>query len=335
MVAVGLLLLATLARADSGVVNARASTVSIRLTGYARVESVALLELSASQTGVVTGLDLLPGDTVAAGHVLGRLTGPAVEQALARRRSAVTGAQAALTAAQRVLAIEEQSRKSRLATQKAVDQARAALAEARARLKDARSQLQAVQAAVVLKAPADGIVRAVHAADGEQIQAGQSILTLQPQHRLWLRAVYYGSDATAVTVGMTGRFEPADGGSAIAVKVRTVIGAVGPDGGEAAGLEATVAAPGWRYGQTGRVTLQGPRRSFVAVPTRALILDRGRWWVMVRTPEGERPRPVVPGPTRGESTLIEKGLAAGTAVVVENAYLEFHRNFSQQYSPPD
>lgn len=335
LAAIGLVLTATLVRADAGVVKARSRTVSTLLSGYARVEPIALLELNAAQTGVITGLKVLPGESVSAGSVLGRLTGPIVEQAIAQRRSVVDRAQANLTAAQKVLAIERQTQSARLGTQKAVDQAKAALADAQVRLENARSQLQAVRQAIVLKAPADGIVLAVHTADGEQIQAGQTILTLQPAGQLWLRAVYYGSDAAAVRVGMTGRFEPANGGAAIPVKVRTVIGAVGPDGGQAVELAPTVPAPGWRNGETGLATLQGPERTFASVPSRALILDKGKWWVLIHTEKGNRPRLVVPGPSRGESTLIEKGIEAGTPVVVENAYLEFHRNFAEHYAPPD
>jgi RND family efflux transporter MFP subunit len=332
---IGLMLMASLIRADAGVVTARTSTITTRLSGYARVEPIALLELNAARSGVITGLKVLPGDPVDAGSELGRLTGPMIEDVLAQRRSDVDGARAVLTAAQKVLAIERQQHRAHLVDQKAVDRATAALADAQTRLENARSQMRAVQEAVILKAPADGSVLAVKAADGEQVQAGQTILTLQPKERLWLRAVYYGSEAAAVRIGMTGRFEPAGGAAAIPVRVRSVIGTQAPDGGQAVGLIATVPAPDWRSGETGLTTLQGPEQTFVMVPTRALILDRGKWWVVVRTDQGNRPREVVPGPSRGESTLLERGIEAGARIVVENAYLEFHREFSKFYSPPD
>ena len=73
----------------------------------------------------------------------------------------------------------------------------------------------------------------------------------------------------------------------------------------------------------------------MAVPTRALILDRARWWVLVRTPQGDRQQQVVPGPTSGWTTCIARGLSPGDQVVVENAYLEFHRRIAQRYTPPE
>jgi hypothetical protein len=71
------------------------------------------------------------------------------------------------------------------------------------------------------------------------------------------------------------------------------------------------------------------------VPTRALILDQGTWWLLVHTPQGIRRQAVVPGPSRGESTLIEKGLHPGAEIVVDNAYLLFHRDFSKSFQAPD
>jgi multidrug efflux pump subunit AcrA (membrane-fusion protein) len=67
----------------------------------------------------------------------------------------------------------------------------------------------------------------------------------------------------------------------------------------------------------------------------ALILDRSRWWVLVESAGGLRRQRVEPGPSRGEQTLILKGLAAGETVVVRDAYRLFHRDFGQQYTPPD
>jgi RND family efflux transporter MFP subunit len=320
---------------DAGVVAAQSRTIATRLSAYARVEPITLLKLNAVQTGIVSGITVLPGETVKAGILLGHLTGPAVNGLMAQRRSSVESAHAALTVAEKTLGIARQKKAAHLSTQKAVYQAKADLAKAKAALENARSQLQSARESIVLKAPVDGTVLSVNAAEGEQVQAGQRILTLQPKGGLWLMARYYGSDALAVRIGMTGRFEPAQGGGAIPVKVRSVIGPVGPDGGQAVGLLPTLPAPPWRNGEAGRLTLSGAKETFVAVPSRALILDRARWWVLVRTENGNQRREVVPGSSEGTSTLIKKGLEPGARVVVENAYLEFHRDVSRRYQPPD
>lgn len=332
---VALLLAVLPARADSGMVKVRARTVAISLQGFAQVEPVTLLRLKAAQEGIVAGLKVLPGEPLKAGAVLGHLTGPVVDAMLARSRSTVASAQAALAAARKIHTLERETEATHLSTLKQFYQAEAALADARARLAMARAQLRAVQDALTLRAPVAGKVLGIKAAAGERVAVGQTLLTLQPAGGLWLRADFFGVEAVAVRAGMTGRFAPADGGSAIPVKVRTIIGMTRPGGGRAIGLTATASAPGWTSGEAGTVTLEGGQRTEVSVPTRALILDRGQWWVLVHTPQGNRAQAVVPGSVHGESTLIEKGLAPGAEVVVENAYLEFHRQFSRRYQQPD
>ncbi len=173
------------------------------------------------------------------------------------------------------------------------------------------------------------------AAVGERVQPGETILTLLPTQALWLRAAFYGIDANRIRVGMSGAFAPAGGGATIPVKVRAIVGAFRPDGGRTVNLVAADPAPGWLDGEAGTVTIDVGTVTGVAVPTRALILDQAQWWIVVHTTKGDEPRRVTPGPRSGAQTLIEHGLAPGTAVVVANAYLEFHRGISAHYQPPD
>ncbi len=320
---------------DMGVVTARARTITTRLLAYGRVEPITTIKLNAEQAGVVSGLTVLPGETVKAGAVLGHMTGPAVDGLLAQRRNSVAGADVAVTMAEKTLAIERQKQAVRLATRKVVYQAETRLVRARDDLDNALLQLHAVQKSLVLKAPSGGILLAVNVHKGEWVQTGRTILILQPTGGLWLMAHYYGPDAAMIRIGMTGQFESAAGGSAIPVKVRTVIGQVEPDGGESIGLIATDPAPHWLNGDVGRVSLSGGKETYVAVPTCSLILDKGRWWVLEHTAHGNQRRKIVPGPSQGTMTLIKQGLEAGSQVVVENAYLEFHRDFSRQYQKPD
>lgn len=73
----------------------------------------------------------------------------------------------------------------------------------------------------------------------------------------------------------------------------------------------------------------------VAVPTRALVLNQGKWWVMVRTAKGDRAQEVVPGQTQGWETFIVSGLPAGARVVVNNAYLLYHASVLEQFEIPE
>ncbi len=152
---------------------------------------------------------------------------------------------------------------------------------------------------------------------------------------LWLKASFYGTDINSLRAGLAGSFAPERGGAPVKVRVCSVFDLLEPDGGRAVAMVAVGTSPGWLSGQLGAVTLKGPSRTLAAVPTRALVLDRGRWWVLVRTPKANVPRAVVPGPSRGWLTFIESGLSPGEEVVADDAYLEFHRNIAGSYQPPD
>ncbi len=320
---------------DAGWITAQLGTVAPQLEAYGQIEPVATSPVNASELGVVTGLKILPGMHVRAGEQLAELTGPAIESLLRQSEADVHSASAQLTTAQKTLAIEREQLPSHLSTRAMVQQAAGAAAQAQTNFENARSRLQAVRQMMMLRAPADGTVLMLNASNGELVSAGQAILTLQTAGRLWLEASYYGPDLSAIRIGMSGVFAPADGSPSVPVRVRSISGAMSAGAGEAVGFMPVGSPARWINGEFGRVTLRLPVQRLVSVPTRALILDRGKWWVLVHTPQGDHPQEVVPGPSQGWNTFLESGLAPGAQVVVENAYLSFHRGISKRYQPPD
>jgi RND family efflux transporter MFP subunit len=329
----------------NAVVTATLQTVTNQFVAYARVEPIAVLPVRSVQAGVVQKIGVVPGTVVLAGQKLAELSGPEVRALLATDEATENSARTNLYAARKSLAIERQQLASHLVTQQALLQSESTVAQAQSAFDTAQAQLQALQETIHLKAPTDGIVLAVNIADGQRVSAGETILTLQPADKLWLKAAYYGNDVADIHAGISGEFAPAGDGEPIPVKVATVFSALNPDGGEAVGLLADTPKPGlprqnetaagWLNGQFGTVTLKGSVRQLVAVPTRALILDGGHWWVLVHTGKGDHRQEVIPGPARGWQTFLERGLQPGVEVVAENAYLEFHRGISSNYAPPD
>jgi RND family efflux transporter MFP subunit len=312
-----------------------ASMVTPTLESYGQVEPISALPVNAAEEGTVAGLSVLPGMHVRGGQELAHLSGPAIRLALQQSEADVRSAQAQLTAAQETLAIEREQLPSHLSTRAAVQQAESAAAQAQTNLENAQSHLQSVRQMMALSAPASGTVLAINASDGQLVSVGQPVLTLQTTARLWLQASYYGADLSLIRVGMTGVFSPSNGSASISVRVRAISGAMTAGDGEMIGLTPVTSTARWINGEFGTVTLDLPPRKLVAVPTRSLILDQGKWWVLVHTPQGDHPHEVVPGPTRGWNTLLESGVSAGSQVVVEDAYLLFHRGISKAYQPPD
>ena len=116
--------------------------------------------------------------------------------------------------------------------------------------------------------------------------------------------------------------------------VRSLIAPLEPDGGRGVGctLEKGVQV---YSGEMGTLRLTGAPRAWAAVPTAALVMNQGTWWVLVEEAKGPRPQQVEIGPARDGWTLVRQGLAPGQKVVVADAYLVFHRDFAKQYQPPD
>jgi RND family efflux transporter MFP subunit len=320
---------------DPAYVTVRAATITPRLEAYGQVQPISTLPVNAAEQGVVTDLTVLPGTHVREGQDLAHLRGPAIQSALQQSEADVRSAQAQFTAAQKTLVIEREQLSSHLSTRTMVQQSESAVAQAQTNFDNAQSRLLSVRQMMTLSAPANGMVLAINASNGQLVSVGQPVVTLQTAARLWVEASYYGTDLSSIQLGMTGVFSPANGSAPIPVRVRAISGAMTPGEGEMIGLTPVASTAHWINGEFGTVILDLRPRKLVAVPTRSLILDRGKWWVLVHTPQGEHPQEVVPGPTQGWNTFLESGLIAGSQVLVEDAYLLFHRGISNAYKPPD
>jgi RND family efflux transporter MFP subunit len=320
---------------EADFVTVQTRPMTAHLAAYGQVQPISLVQVSAAQPGVIAGLEVRPGVRVRAGQALAHLSGPGVASLVVQSESAVRSAQSQLAAAEKSLSIAQQQLPSHLTTRQAVEQAESAQEQARSALVNAQSRLRTVRELTTVSSPADGIVLQLNSANGALVSTGQPILTIQPGHGLWLVAQFYGSDLSAVRIGMTGEFQPADGGSPVKVRVTSISGTLLPGGGESIAMEPINAQTVWLNGQAGTVSLDSASKQMVAVPTRALVLNQGKWWVMVHSAKGDHAQEVVPGPAQGWDTFIVSGLAPGAKVIVNNAYLLFHASVSEQYQIPD
>ena len=308
--------LALTAQGPAGWVTVRATQQAFVLTGFAAVQPGTPVIITAVQPGVLTNLSVVPGETVRAGQAIGRLEGPQIAAAMA-------AALGASNAANTTLAAERGKFADHLSTNAAVAQAEAAAAAARA-------DLTALRAASSLESPVAGQVLSLTAGQGASLQPGQEVAVVQPAAGAWVKAVLYGGQAAALSSGMVARFIPADSQPPISVILRGVQGTQA-DGGVLLAFSGADLQPG----EAGTLILSLPPRQVLLVPSEALVLDDGRWWVMLHGTQGDHAVPVVPGDTEGVQTPILSGLTAGDQVVVQDAALLYHRGIAAQYQPPD
>ena len=308
--------LAVSAQAPAGWVTARPTLQAPSLSGFASVQPGTPVVITALQAGMLTGLSVVPGEGVKPGQAIGQLGGPQIAAALA-------AAQGASSAADAVLAAERGKFAEHLSTNAAVAQAQAAAASAQA-------NLVALRAAISLQSPVAGQVQSLAAGPGESLQPGEAVAVVQPAAGAWVKAVLYSPQAATLSPGTAAWFVPADGQPVMPVTLRGVQGTQ-PDGGVALAFSGT----GLQPGEAGTLSLSLPTRPVLLVPNEALVLDDGRWWVMLHGARGDHPVQVVPGAAEGAQTPILSGIKAGDEVIVQDAALLYHRGIAGLYQPPD
>lgn len=303
-------------------------------TGYGDIRPVAEVALTAQQTGRITDFSVLPGQFIKKGTVIGHLSGTAIEARRAEYRARLQQATAAETHAARLLTIDQRTLSDQISTRQQLIGAEQALKRAQAERQVAEATLNEFTRKIVLRSPIDGTVTAVEHIDGSLVQPGAVIARLVPAHDLHLEARFFG---TTITPGMRGMFTPLGTHKPIAVQVTQVLPIDPRDGSQPVLLQpiTPTSASDWIMGIAGQVVLSSPSQTVIQIPSRALILDQGQWWVLLHTAHGPKRQAVTIGHSQGDDTGVLSGLKAGDRVIVEQVYRLFHRDFSQRYQQPD
>ena len=322
--------IATHAFAEPVTQPARAVSYRPETRAWARVESVAPLELRMPLSARVVRVDAIPGQAIAAGTTLVRLAGPHLTSELAAARARTSAARAELSAAEQSAASVARNYPA-LADRRTLETAQASAAAARGRLAQAEAAETGLEAQTQITSPMAAVVGAVSAVPGADLPAGAPLVTLQPDGHLWLRTEVFGPRPEP---GGEARFVPGDG-PAIPVRLADELPARAANGARIMNFAPVGGEAHWQAGETGEVVISGAPHPAVAVPAAALILDAGHWYVLTDTQGKLAAKAVTPGPTRGDDVLVTDGLDPGTRVVVRQAYLLYHRGIAARYTPPD
>jgi RND family efflux transporter MFP subunit len=297
----------------------------------AHVQAASNTVLSAPTAGIVSGLRVLPGEAVRSGQTIASLTGPTVSADGARLAADLKSAQIRVSAATQAAAIEQQKLDEQLSTRDAVVRVRAELDTARQQLSAAA---RSYTSSILIGVPEPGVVTTVNAADGQYVSAGQALVTVAPSRGLHVVANLYGSDASLVTSAMKGVFLAEGADVPFDVVVQRALWSVTAPGQLEVWLNAA-SGHALVTGTVGTVSLTTSDEKRLAIPSSALVLDGGQWWVLVHDRSGNHRRRVVPGLSDGGWTSIVQGLSQDERVVVQDAYLLFHQDFATRYQQAD
>jgi len=326
-------------------VLAQAVVRSEAISGLGRVLPAAILTLRVNLAGQIQNSTLTLGQIVSADEVVGYLGGVTLNAQIEQAKARLAQEAARAKAASRVVDIDRDTLKYQLSTRKDLIHAELALDLANADMDSAQSALNTLQQERVLRTPTQGVVTRLEQINGSRVQPGMAIAQIEPIDDLRLRADFYPTQAadvfSQIRPGMRGWFTPLGSRQKIAVQVDSILPMDAHDGAlpvifrPVITPDATPIPVGWQSGVMGSIVLNGNSQTVIPIPTRALILERGQWWVLIRKQGGWHRQSVEIGTSYGETTDVIKGLSIGERVLVDQAYLEFHRDFSLRYQQPD
>jgi cobalt-zinc-cadmium efflux system membrane fusion protein len=319
----------------------RRAETALALTGEIQFDERLVVHVSTQAEGIVRKVHVTLGDKLRRGQALVELESVVVGES----QGAYLEAQAALSLAQRTFERQARLRKELISSEKEYLQAKQELEAAEIRAAAALGKLarlgmdaasvgaltqQEAKGRLVLRAPSEGVVLAMHAVPGEVVKTEQSLLTVGDSSTVWVWANVYERDMASVKraqsvkklaarvavkaypgqafPGTVDFVSPAMEESSRTVKVRIEVS--NPDGRLLAGMFASV-----------KILLPGEDQALV-VPAGAILEDEGRSFLFLHH-HGDYyvRRPVTPGRAWEGWTEVKQGILGGETVVADGAFL--------------
>lgn len=310
---------------SSGASQEGATTAPVALVKLAQAEPAAVQEmvtlygtveagaggnatLSAPQEAVVASIAAPVGSAVARGQVVVRLA-PSAASRLDLTKAA-SDARAAHLAYERMQRLKADG----LVSNAELESARAAAQSSAA----TRQSLAARTSALVLRAPLPGYVQTISASPGSLVPAGSVVATIAGSGDLRGRLGIDPANARRIPQNGLVRITPSAGGAALSAPILSVDPTVDPQTRLASLFVRIPAAAGVGAGAPLTAELELPAAgSAPTIPYSALLDDAGQAYVYVARGGKALRRNVTTGANDGHRVVIQTGLRAGDAVVVE------------------
>jgi membrane fusion protein, heavy metal efflux system len=299
------------------------------LTGEVQFDERRVTHVSPPVGGVVRRVLATLGDRVRRGAPLVEIACAEAAAAQADYREAQSLLRLATSSHERAVRLRDRqisSRKEFLAADQELEAAQIRVDAAAARLAQLGSSPDDADGRLVLRAPADGTVLALHAVVGENAETGAPLVTVGDNGAVWVWADVYERDLARVAGGTTAAsvavkaypgedfpgtvdfVSPAMSETSRTVKVRVAVD--NPRGRLLAGMFASV-----------RVLLPGDEQA-LTLPRGAVLEDEGRAFVFVHHHDDFYVRrPVTTGRAWGDRVEVVAGLNGGETVVAEGSFL--------------
>lgn len=321
--------------------NPESSTARPSVEAYATVDynQNQVAKITPLVEGIVREISVVPGQTVAAGEIIGTLHSPEFAEMKSRFLSAAAARKLAglQVERERKLADKRISAASELETAEAAEEvALVDLAAARQRLLNlglSESEIDLLASdgrptsLLALKAPFPGTIVDRDVAVGERVEAGEPIFVLADLSTMWLELSIPSGNAVGIAPGMEVSATFSDLPDTVITAELVWVASEVDEKTRRIQARALVTAPplALRKGLYGEARIHlGEATPSLSVPTGAIQNIDGVSFVFVRTePElyAATRVEIAPGTSAGQTTAIASGLAAGDRIVSKGSYI--------------
>ncbi|MFC4308499.1 efflux RND transporter periplasmic adaptor subunit [Steroidobacter flavus] len=307
-------------------------SIATTVTGYGTVTPIPgkTRNLTLPQGGLVTEVQVTPGEAVRRGAILMTLTNEPTG------RLAYQQSQTGLTFARAELARIKALRAKNLATESQVAAAEKALSDASTSI-EAQRELGGGEARSDLKAPFDGIVLDVPVAPGERTAAGAVLVRTIANDSVQILAGFSPQDAHQIAAGMPAFIEPVAGKNPIPARVTHVQAMVNPTSRlvDVALEPVNPAAADLPTSEGARAVVTVANTTSWLAPREAVLRDEaGAYLFQIDNGHAKRINVTTPGAQDQQQVAVEGQLDASLKIAVLGAY-ELEDGMAVREAPAD
>ena len=303
---------------------------------FAKVIPQRIYKISSSLNGRISSFTLNTGEIITKNRVIANITSNAISAKMQLLKEKIAETKKEVSTRQSILNIAKKEHHQRLFSTQSLLKAQMELEKVKVSLKLLHIQLKSLQGQRRVYSFANGKVLNIFTANGDYVQSGQTLLTiLSNKNRLLVTD--YNEKNNTITIGQKGWFFPQQkNAKPILMAVNTIIANPNEAGILHIYLHPVHSNANWTVGEVGNFEFIKQARYLIAIPKKALIMNRGKWWVLKKTDQGIQKIEVFPFASNNKWVWLKKGtLKRGDKVVVLGAYQMFHKDFSKNYEDPN
>jgi len=302
---------------------------------FARVVPQRIYKISSALNGRVSSFSLNTGETIDKNTFIANITSNAISAKIQLLKEKTAETKQELSIAHSILNITKQEYHQQLLSTQSLLKVKMEFEKVKVSLKLLRIQLKFLLAQGKLYSFANGKVLNIFTANGDYVKSGQTLLTILSNKNRLLVTAYKKNNS--IKIGQKGWFFPQQkNAKPILMAVSTIISDPNVAGIWHIYLHPVHSNTHWVVGEVGNFEFIIKARYFIAVPKKALIMNKGKWWVVKKTDYGIRKIEVFPFTSNNKWVWLKKGaLKRGEKIVISGAYQIFHEDFSKNYEDPN